>query len=287
MQDPNLPLIRDLVLIGGGHTHTLVARMWAMKPLAGVRLTLINPDPVAPYTGMLPGLIAGHYQRADIMIDLVRLARFAGARLILDRAIGIDRDAQTVILQGRAPLPYDLASLDIGITSDLPDLVGFADFTRSAKPLGDYARAWEAFVAMALPQPRVVVIGGGIGGVELALASAMKLPSLLMDMLPFAVLLGTLSVFNQLNRSHEVVALRAAGLPARRVAVGPMLVVVLVGALALTLLNPLADARQKLTADALAKLNPASGTAETFQQETLILRGSYSRMCFAASLESE
>ena len=147
MQDPNLPLIRDLVLIGGGHTHALVARMWAMKPLAGVRLTLINPDPVAPYTGMLPGLIAGHYQRADIMIDLVRLARFAGARLILDRAIGIDRDAQTVILQGRAPLPYDLASLDIGITSDLPDLVGFADFTRSAKPLGDYARAWEGLLA--------------------------------------------------------------------------------------------------------------------------------------------
>ena len=175
MQDPNLPLIRDLVLIGGGHTHALVARMWAMKPLAGVRLTLINPDPVAPYTGMLPGLIAGHYQRADIMIDLVRLARFAGARLILDRAIGIDRDAQTVILQGRAPLPYDLASLDIGITSDLPALAGFADFTRSAKPLGDYARAWEAFVAMALPHPRVVVIGGGIGGVELALASAHRL----------------------------------------------------------------------------------------------------------------
>jgi selenide,water dikinase len=175
MQDPNLPLIRDLVLIGGGHTHALVARMWAMKPLAGVRLTLINPDPVAPYTGMLPGLIAGHYQRADIMIDLVRLARFAGARLILDRAIGIDRDAQTVILQGRAPLPYDLASIDIGITSDLPDLAGFVEFTRSAKPLGDYARAWEAFVARAVPKPRVVVIGGGIGGVELALASAHRL----------------------------------------------------------------------------------------------------------------
>ena len=175
MQDPNLPQIRDLVLIGGGHTHALVARMWAMKPLAGVRLTLINPDPVAPYTGMLPGLIAGHYQRADIMIDLVRLARFAGARLILDRAIGIDRDAQTVILQGRPPLPYDLASIDIGITSDLPDLAGFGDFTRSAKPLGDYARAWETFVARALPAPRVVVIGGGIGGVELALASAHRL----------------------------------------------------------------------------------------------------------------
>ncbi|MEI6798827.1 MAG: selenide, water dikinase SelD [Pseudomonadota bacterium] len=175
MQDQTLPLIRDLVLIGGGHTHALVARMWAMKPLPGVRLTLINPDPVAPYTGMLPGLIAGHYQRADLMIDLVRLARFAGARLILDRAIGIDRSAQSVILQGRPPLPYDLASLDIGITSDLPDLAGFGEHTCSAKPLGSYSRAWESFVARALPHPRVVVIGGGIGGVELALASAHRL----------------------------------------------------------------------------------------------------------------
>ena len=56
-----------------------------MDPLPGVRVTVINPDPVAPYTGMLPGHIAGHYARDEMMIDLVRLARFAGARVILDR----------------------------------------------------------------------------------------------------------------------------------------------------------------------------------------------------------
>ncbi len=173
MQD--LPLIRDLVLIGGGHTHALVLRMWAMDPLPGVRLTLINPDPVAPYTGMLPGLIAGHYQREEVLIDLVRLARFAGARLILDRATGIDLSGRSVTLTNRPPLPYDLASIDIGITSDLPDLPGFPEHSFAAKPLGDYARAWEAFVARRLPTPKIVVIGGGVGGVELALASAHRL----------------------------------------------------------------------------------------------------------------
>ncbi|MEO5614381.1 MAG: bifunctional NADH dehydrogenase FAD-containing subunit/selenide, water dikinase SelD, partial [Cypionkella sp.] len=86
---PDFPIVKDLVLVGGGHAHALVARMWAMNPLPGVRLTLINPDPAAPYTGMLPGLIAGHYARDEIMIDLVRLARFAGARLILDRVTGL------------------------------------------------------------------------------------------------------------------------------------------------------------------------------------------------------
>ena len=75
------PIVKDLVLIGGGHAHALVLRMWAMQPLAGVRVTVINPGPVAPYTGMLPGHIAGHYSSDEIMIDLVRLARWQDKRL--------------------------------------------------------------------------------------------------------------------------------------------------------------------------------------------------------------
>ena len=148
-----------------------------MNPLPGVRLTLINPGPVAPYTGMLPGHVAGHYTRSEMMIDLVRLARFAGARLILDHATGIDRARQLIHLAGRPPVAYDLASLDIGITSDLPDLPGFAAHSVSAKPLGPYATRWQAFVANAPARPRLVVVGGGVGGLELAMASAQRLRS--------------------------------------------------------------------------------------------------------------
>ena len=72
---PQIPLTRDLVMIGGGHTHALVLRMWGMKPLPGVRLTVINPTPTAAYSGMLPGHIAGHYPREALQIDLVKLAR--------------------------------------------------------------------------------------------------------------------------------------------------------------------------------------------------------------------
>lgn len=170
-----LPLVQDVVLIGGGHTHALVLRMFGMDPLPGVRLTVINPDPAAPYTGMLPGHIAGHYTQAEMMIDLVSLARFAGARVILDRATGIDRVGKRVILAGRAPLAYDLCSIDIGIASDLPEVPGFGAHATSAKPLGAYAERWEAFVAQGLPAPRLVIVGAGIGGVELALASAHRL----------------------------------------------------------------------------------------------------------------
>lgn len=175
MRAGDYPMVRDLVLAGGGHAHALVARAWAMDPMPGVRLTLINPGPAAPYTGMLPGLIAGHYRRDEIMIDLVRLARAAGARLILDRVTGIDRAARQLHLAGRPPLPYDLLSVDIGIGSDLPDLPGYAAHGVAAKPLGAYAEAWDAFVARALPAPQVTVIGAGLGGIELALASHHRL----------------------------------------------------------------------------------------------------------------
>ena len=174
MQAP-LPQTYDIVLIGGGHAHALVLRMWAMDPLPGVRLTLINPGPVAPYTGMLPGAIAGHYTRDEMMIDLVRLARLAGARLILDRATGIDREGHQVILSSGRRLRYDVTSIDIGIASDLPEVPGFADHAAAAKPLGAYAEAWEAFVRLAPPEPRLTIIGAGVGGVELALASAYRL----------------------------------------------------------------------------------------------------------------
>ncbi len=139
------PVIKDLVLVGGGHAHALVARMWAMDPLAGVRLTLINPAPVAPYTGMLPGLIAGHYSRDEIMIDLVRLARFAGARVILDRCVGIDPAARQVILAGRPPISYDVVSVDIGISSDLPEVRGLRRPCCRGQAFGRLCRAVGGF----------------------------------------------------------------------------------------------------------------------------------------------
>ncbi len=174
----DLPLTRDLVLIGGGHTHALVLRSWGMDPLAGTRVTLINPGPSGPYTGMLPGHVAGHYTRDELDIDLVRLARFAGARIVFDKAAGIDRQAKLVHLEGRAPVRYDIASIDIGATAELPGIPGYAEHAHSVKPLGPFASAWQNFVeptGMQQPRSACVVIGGGVAGVELALAMAHRM----------------------------------------------------------------------------------------------------------------
>lgn len=169
-----VPFTRDLVLIGGGHAHALVLRKWGMSPLPGARLTVINPAPTAPYTGMLPGHIAGHYSRDTLEIDLVRLSRFAGARLILSHATGINRAAKMIEVEGRGPIAYDAASIDIGITARM-DIAGFGENAVGAKPLDIYASKWRAFleaVRSGEQQPTVAVVGGGVAGCELAMAMA-------------------------------------------------------------------------------------------------------------------
>ncbi|MCF2905907.1 selenide, water dikinase SelD [Octadecabacter sp. CECT 8868] len=170
----SIPFTRDLVFVGGGHTHALVLRSWGMNPLPGVRLTVINPGPTAPYSGMLPGFVAGHYTRDELDIDLVKLARFAGARLIAGKASAIDPVAKTITVPDRPPVAYDVAAIDVGITSEMPRLAGFTENGIPAKPLGVFASRWDAYRETATA-PKVAVIGGGVAGAELAMAMAYAL----------------------------------------------------------------------------------------------------------------
>ena len=134
------PVVKDIVLVGGGHAHVTVLRMFGMKPLTGVRLTLITRDIHTPYSGMLPGYVAGHYDYDDVHIDLGPLARFAGARLYHGEVDGIDPNEQLVHVPGRPPVHYDLLSINTGSRPRTIDVPGALEHAMPVKPIDRWLR---------------------------------------------------------------------------------------------------------------------------------------------------
>jgi selenide, water dikinase len=166
---PTRPVETDIVLLGAGHAHVEVLRRFAMRPEPGVRLTLIGREPETPYTGMLPGLIRNDYTHRETHIDLAPLAALAGARLILAEAAAFDPDARTITIPGRPDVEFDLLSIDVGGIPAAPPGPGIA-----VKPIGGFLARLQRLETEIPPNARIAVVGGGPGGVELALALAVR-----------------------------------------------------------------------------------------------------------------
>jgi selenide,water dikinase len=185
----------DLVFIGGGHAHSLVLRMLAMKPIDKVRLTLITDSLLTPYSGMLPGYIAGHYSKEETHLDLNKLCRAAHVRLIHGRVSGIDLENKTIQLDNQASIGYDKVSINTGSTPNV-NVAGAREFGVGVKPISQLTATWQKLLAQKTEHntehsaehnaensaekstkhniAHWAVIGGGAAGIEMVLAIAYR-----------------------------------------------------------------------------------------------------------------
>ena len=157
------------MLIGGGHAHVEVLRRFALQPAPDLRIAVVSPSTHTPYSGMLPGWIAGHYTRDEVHIDLRPLCAKTGARLITDQAVGLEPGAGRVRLKRGPPLAYDLLSLNSGSNPALDLVPGAADHAVAVKPVGRFI-AWLDGLAAAKAHLRIGVIGAGAAGCEVVMA---------------------------------------------------------------------------------------------------------------------
>ncbi len=173
MRKSELPPRTDLILLGGGHSHLFVLERLAMRPPPATRITLVTRDLHTPYSGMLPGYVAGHYAFDDAHIDLLPLARRAGARVIHAEACGLDADRRQLAIAGRPPLGYDLLSINIGSRPTFAAEVEADPRQFAVKPVDRFIEAWQRLECRLRDDAgeiRVAIVGAGAGGVELALA---------------------------------------------------------------------------------------------------------------------
>ncbi len=145
-----------------------------MQPLAGAELICVSNFPVATYSGMLPGVLAGQYPVSAMEIDLVRLCQSAGARLIVSEVTGLDLEKQRIEFRDRPPLPYQLLSIGIGSRPTFSGVeLASDDALVAVKPMQTFLpRLQQRIGAVEAAKPnqpvKIGIVGGGIGSIEIA-----------------------------------------------------------------------------------------------------------------------
>lgn len=162
-----------LVLAGGGHAHLGVLRSWIAKAPRSIETCLVTSEPHALYSGMVPGWMAGTTPIEQLQIDLVGLAARAGVRLVIGSVAAVNADARTITLQDGTRMPYDILSIATGGEVDTSSLAELGGRLLPVRPMHEFVARWRAVqvAAQATQSFRLLVVGGGAAGVELALAA--------------------------------------------------------------------------------------------------------------------
>jgi len=160
------------VLVGGGHAHVQVIADWIHRPMPDVDLWVVSAEARSPYSGMVPGWLAGLYDYDEICIDVASLCARAQVIFVEDEMVGMDPGSRRIALRDGGFLDYDVLSLDVGSTLDPPAIAGAT--VLPLRPLSRLRARWDTLLAEradAGGEPLSVVgVGGGAAGFEALLA---------------------------------------------------------------------------------------------------------------------
>ena len=172
---------QKLVLLGGGHTHALfclhILRNPKLIQANNLEVVLISEEADSPYSGMLPGLIEDYYNERETHINLIKLCESAQVRLIIEKVIKIDVEKNLLYFEpssGRPSFSFDYLSINTGsvpiIPANLPNAV-------PVKPIAEFLKVIKTLSA----NEAISLVGGGISGVEVALALRSRFPEMTIE----------------------------------------------------------------------------------------------------------
>lgn len=153
--------MKRVLLVGAGHAHLVVLRALKRAPLYGARVAVVSPHPKQIYSGMLPGLIAGHYTLDEVQVDVAGLAEHAYADFVQGSVVALDAERRRAKLDAGDDIAYDYVSLNAGSLVDVS-----TPGSEQALPI----KPFENFVRKLRAPRKVALAGAGAAGAEMAMA---------------------------------------------------------------------------------------------------------------------
>jgi len=167
-----MPPMKHLVLIGAGHAHAFVLEAFAQRPDPAIAMTVVSDSGLAAYSGSVPAWLAGDCSLRDTQIDVAALCQHAKATLIESPVVALDHNAQQITLANGQTLSFDVASINVGSTLELPATHGDGlPYLLAMRPLSSLHQRWQGLQTriQALPAgstQQVVSVGGGAASCE-------------------------------------------------------------------------------------------------------------------------
>ncbi|XKE47332.1 FAD-dependent oxidoreductase [Halomonas organivorans] len=160
---PDAPLL----LVGAGHAHLhLVAHR---HRLPASRVVLVDPGGFW-YSGMATGVLGGRHAPARDRLDPMRLARRHGVEGVRARLTGLDPESREARLDDGRRLTCAALSLNLGSQTPHPPAHPQGPAIWTVKPIPRLValrhRLEREFAAGR--RPRLLVVGGGASGIEVA-----------------------------------------------------------------------------------------------------------------------
>lgn len=167
--------MKKIVLIGGGHTHLeTIYRLGESSSVQDHKLVLISSESHTSYSGMAPGLIAGHYAYDDCHIDLKKLCEKYNYKFIQQSVLKILSTEQKIYTETDT-YQYDLASINTGSIPNTDSATGIREWAIPVKPITNLATNIETYLTQVGYSPKnsthkISVVGGGAASIEILLA---------------------------------------------------------------------------------------------------------------------
>ncbi|MHB8138105.1 MAG: NAD(P)/FAD-dependent oxidoreductase [Smithellaceae bacterium] len=159
--------MKRLILAGSGHAHLVTLMNIGRLIKAGYSVTVVGPGDYHYYSGMGPGLLSGLYQPSQARFAVRSMVEARGGIFVQGCVSRIDADQNRIRLQDGRSFDYDVLSCNLG--SEVVPLSWAAETIIPVKPIENlYGVGREIEQRLRKERLRILVIGGGAAGVEIA-----------------------------------------------------------------------------------------------------------------------